>query len=180
MTTRRDLVILPVAVSLAGTTFTARGQAVNAPPVESLRPLLASPAGLQPTLDGVMALRTLLVYSLLRDPPGATDAHLRDRDSLVRLLQSLQQPDQLASARAALQEAAKVRAATSATERARPAAQRMQKRLHVDGLAEGSPYSTYLLRSFLQTNQVAVLSAVAPTGEQPWYCRIYPFRVFCD
>jgi hypothetical protein len=180
MTTRRDLVILPAAVALAGMASSARGQAVSAPAVESLRPLLASPASLQPTLDGVMALRTLLAYSLLRDRPGATEEHLRDRDALVRLLQSLQQPDQLAVARAALQDAPKVRAATSATERAQPAAQRMQKRLHADGLAEGSPYSNYLLRSFLRANQAAVLSDVAPAGDQPWYCRIYPFRVFCD
>jgi hypothetical protein len=179
MTTRRDLVILPVAVALAGMASSARGQAVSAPAVESLRPLLASPAGLQPTLDGVMALRTLLVYSLIRDRAVAPDAHLRDREPLVRLLQSLQQPERLASARAALQDAPKVRAATSATERAQPTAQRLQKRLHADGLAEGSPYSNYLLQSFLRTNQVEVLTATAPAGDQPWYCRIYPFSVFC-
>jgi hypothetical protein len=179
MTTRRDLVMLPMAAALAGAAFTARGQTVSAPPVEALRPLLDSPAGLQPTLDGVMALRTLLVYSLIRDRAVAPDAHLRDREPLVRLLQSLQQPDRLASARAALQDTSKVRAATAATERAQPAAQRMQKRMHAEGLAEGSPYSNYLLQSFLRANQVEVLAAAAPAGDQPWYCRIYPFSAFC-
>jgi hypothetical protein len=177
MTDRRALLVAPVALALGSRAVRAQGPGLSVPPVAALLARLETPARMRPIIDGMVALRTLLLYSLHGDQAGADEAYLRDRDAFFGLLQDLQKPDRLAAARTAYESS--VQAVNGATEAALPVARRIEVALDKDGLRSGTPYSSYLLKSFLQFNQAVLLSGAARAADAPWYCKIYPLRVFC-
>ena len=154
----------------------AIAQAFKAPDPEDLFKLIENPNLVERSIAATSSLRELLLLELSRKQAINVERWRTDSEKFIALLNQLRDESARKSVLMRLKKPDERAALNAITEKAIPAARQMEDVLKNGGLQPGSPISTDLLRSFLQVNLFLVARS---SGNDSWYCRIYPLSIVC-